>query len=117
MSLCPPPRNAICLASDQNYIDYTYVTVLSIAEHASPAQHYEVVILSSGVLEYKKKIFYRLNSENFIVRFIDMDEYVDKIIGFTGNNFVAYDNNLSSSINGNKTVFTVTFKKSNFPIL
>lgn len=77
MSLCTPSRNAICLASDQNYIDYTYVTVLSIAEHASPAQYYEVVILSSGVLEYKKKIFYRLNSENFIVRFIDMEEYVE----------------------------------------
>lgn len=75
VSLCPP-RNAICLASDQNYIDYTYVTVLSIAEHASPAQHYEIVILSSGVLEYKKKIFYRLNSENFTVRFIDMEEYI-----------------------------------------
>jgi len=76
VSLCTPPRNAICLASDQNYIDYTYVTVLSIAEHASPAQHYEIVILSSGVLEYKKKIFYRLNSENFTVRFIDMEEYI-----------------------------------------
>lgn len=32
------------------------------------------------------------------------------VVEFTGNNFVAYDNNLSSSINGNKTVFTVTFK-------
>ncbi len=32
------------------------------------------------------------------------------VVEFTDNNFVAYDSNLSSSINGNKTVFTVTFK-------
>ncbi len=32
------------------------------------------------------------------------------IVEFNGNNFVAYDNNLSSPINGNKTLFTVTFK-------
>ena len=31
-------------------------------------------------------------------------------VEFNGNNFVAYDNNLSSPINGNKTLFTVTFK-------
>ena len=31
-------------------------------------------------------------------------------VEFNGNNFVAYDNNLSNPINGNKTVFTVTFK-------
>lgn len=29
---------------------------------------------------------------------------------FNGNNFVAYDNNLSNPINGNKTLFTVKFK-------
>lgn len=32
------------------------------------------------------------------------------MVEFNGNNFVAYDNNLSSPINGNKTLFTVTFK-------
>lgn len=32
------------------------------------------------------------------------------IVEFSGNNFVAYDNNLNSPINGNVTVFTVTFK-------
>lgn len=31
-------------------------------------------------------------------------------VEFNGNNFVAYDNNLSNPINGNKTLFTVTFK-------
>ncbi len=31
-------------------------------------------------------------------------------VEFNGNNFVAYDNNLSSPINGNKALFTVTFK-------
>ena len=31
-------------------------------------------------------------------------------VEFNGDNFVAYDNNLSSPINGNKTLFTVTFK-------
>ncbi len=30
-------------------------------------------------------------------------------VEFNGNNFVAYDNNLSNPINGNKTLFTVTF--------
>ncbi len=69
-------RCAVCLASDQNYIDYTYVTVLSISEHASLDHHYEIVILSSGVLEYKKQMFYRLNSENIKIRFVDMEEYV-----------------------------------------
>ena len=73
-----PRRNAICLASDQNYIDYTYVTVLSISEHASKDNHYEIVILSSGVLEYKKQIFYELNSENFTVRFVDMEKYIEQ---------------------------------------
>ncbi|MBQ8869642.1 MAG: cadherin-like beta sandwich domain-containing protein [Oscillospiraceae bacterium] len=32
------------------------------------------------------------------------------MVEFNGNNFVAYDNNLSSPINSNKTLFTVTFK-------
>lgn len=32
------------------------------------------------------------------------------VVEFNGNNFVAYDNNLSNPINGNKAVFTVTFK-------
>lgn len=31
-------------------------------------------------------------------------------VEFNGNNFVAYDNNLSNPINGNKTLFTATFK-------
>lgn len=31
-------------------------------------------------------------------------------VEFNGNNFVAYDNNLSNPINGNKTLFAVTFK-------
>lgn len=31
-------------------------------------------------------------------------------VEFNGNNFVAYDNNLSNPIKGNKTLFTVTFK-------
>lgn len=32
------------------------------------------------------------------------------VVEFNGNNFVAYDNNLTNPINGNKTLFTVTFK-------
>ncbi|MBQ8337596.1 MAG: cadherin-like beta sandwich domain-containing protein [Oscillospiraceae bacterium] len=32
------------------------------------------------------------------------------MVEFNGNNFVAYDNNLSNPINSNKTLFTVTFK-------
>jgi len=31
-------------------------------------------------------------------------------VEFNGNNFVAYDNNLTNPINGNKTLFTATFK-------
>ncbi len=31
-------------------------------------------------------------------------------VEFNGNNFVAYDNNLSNPISGNKTIFTATFK-------
>lgn len=34
-------------------------------------------------------------------------------VEFNGNNFVAYDNNLTNPINGNKTLFTVTFKVKN----
>ena len=32
------------------------------------------------------------------------------MVEFSGNNFVAYDNNLSNPIKGNKTLFTATFK-------
>lgn len=36
------------------------------------------------------------------------------VVEFNGNNFVAYDNNLEKPVNGNVTLFTVTFKvKSN----
>ena len=34
-------------------------------------------------------------------------------VEFNGNNFVAYDNNLSNPIKGSKTLFTVTFKVKN----
>lgn len=35
------------------------------------------------------------------------------MVEFNGNNFVAYDNNLTNPINGNKALFTVTFKVKN----
>ncbi len=37
-------------------------------------------------------------------------------VEFNGNNFVAYDNNLSSPINSNKTLFTATFTVKNVPV-
>ncbi len=38
------------------------------------------------------------------------------VVEFNGNNFVAYDNNLSSPIKGNKALFTVTFKVKNVAV-
>ena len=38
------------------------------------------------------------------------------VVEFNGNNFVAYDNNLSSPIKGNKAIFTVTFKVKNVAV-
>lgn len=35
------------------------------------------------------------------------------MVEFNGNNFVAYDNNLTNPINGNKALFTATFKVKN----
>lgn len=38
------------------------------------------------------------------------------MVEFSGNNFVAYDNNLTNPINSNKTLFTVTFKVKNVAV-
>lgn len=38
------------------------------------------------------------------------------MVEFNGNNFVAYDNNLSNPINSSKTIFTVTFKVKNVAV-
>lgn len=38
------------------------------------------------------------------------------VVEFNGNNFVAYDNNLSSPINDNKALFTVTFEVKNVAV-
>ena len=70
-------RCAICLACGQNYIDYTYITVHSIAEHLAEGQHCEVVILCTGVADYKKKFFNELARPNLSIRFYSMDELAE----------------------------------------
>lgn len=69
--------NAICFACDSNYIKQTYVSVMSIVNHAVEDETYEIVILETGISEYQKKEFYLLETDNIKISFFDMQVLVD----------------------------------------
>lgn len=67
---------AICLASDDAYSKYLYVTLSSIVQNSSPENFYDIVVLSSGVSRKQEKTLKLLERENVSIRLFDMDSYL-----------------------------------------
>lgn len=72
--------HAICLASDDNYSKYLYVTLTSIVKNSSEKNFYDIVILSSGINSKNRDMFQNLSKSNISIRFFDMNKYVEKEI-------------------------------------
>ena len=69
-------RHAICFACDDKYLDKTYVCIKSIIENSTETDTYEIVILESNILEYQKKVFHSLETENIKIHFFNMNERI-----------------------------------------
>jgi len=70
-------KTAICFASDRNYLDYTFVAIQSIIEHASDDYCYDIVILGTDCAG-REEPFRSLFSKNVSVRILDMEAYIEK---------------------------------------
>lgn len=72
-------KQAICLASDENYALYAATTIQSIIANANTNTHYEIVILSSNISpETKVKIQNLSHEDNIQISFFDIDAYMAK---------------------------------------
>lgn len=68
----------ICLASDDTYMPYLSATITSIKAHRNSADCYDICILENGVSDSIKKRIQSMRCDNFSIRFINMEEYIDK---------------------------------------
>ncbi|EAH5969578.1 DUF4422 domain-containing protein, partial [Campylobacter coli] len=69
----------LCFSVDNLYIIYLYATIVSIIQHSTSDQKYEIFLLYSNLDANKVNYFYDLQRDNIFIRFIKIDEYVDKI--------------------------------------
>lgn len=68
----------VCLSADDNYAPYLLVTIASIKENKSITDKYEVYVLDGGISNNNKKHIMSLADDNFFVRFIDINPYLDE---------------------------------------
>ena len=66
----------IFFASDDNYLPFLDVTLVSLIEHASKDYFYNVYVLNTGLNEIGKNKIKRLENENFAINFVDMTDYI-----------------------------------------
>ncbi|MBQ6449973.1 glycosyltransferase family 8 protein [bacterium] len=63
----------ICFATDQNYLPFLAVTILSLRDHADPHCNYDICILNDGQLDTSRFPFDKLQTDHFKIRFLTMD--------------------------------------------
>lgn len=68
--------NVIVLASDQNYCPYLAVTIQSIIDNGKLHKNYDIVVLSSGIAEWQKDLFYAMQTDNVSIRFFEMSNFM-----------------------------------------
>lgn len=68
----------IVFATDDNFVPYLYVSLLSLITNVSTDNNYDIVILYSKINDYNISRLSQLSKENVSIRFFDMSEYMDK---------------------------------------
>lgn len=70
----------IVFASDNNYVRYLSVTILSLIENCSNKYNYDIVVLENNIAEKNKKLLFKQISEykNVSLRFVDVQKFFDE---------------------------------------
>jgi len=69
----------IFFASNDKYVPYLDVAILSIMEHASKENRYEITILKSDISDENQKKLKKHNRENFQINFFDVKEVIEPV--------------------------------------
>ncbi|MBF7045442.1 DUF4422 domain-containing protein, partial [Campylobacter volucris] len=69
----------LCFSVDNFYILYLYITIVSIIKHSTLDEKYEIFLLYNNLDIHKMNYFYELQRDNIFIKFVKIDEYVDKI--------------------------------------
>jgi hypothetical protein len=69
----------IFFASDENYLPYLTVALLSLKEHASKDYHYAVYVLNAGVSDESIKKVKKYESDNLTVEFVDVSAQMEGV--------------------------------------
>lgn len=70
---------AVCLSADNNYASYLGGTITSIKENCVSGDKYEIFILDGGIEEAHKKRLLSLADNDFSIRFVDIQPYLDEV--------------------------------------
>lgn len=74
---------AIVFAPDKNYFKYFCVALYSLIKNSSPEYKYDIVVINSDASERSKKLIEKMIPENFSLRFVNIQEYINQsLIGF-----------------------------------
>ena len=71
----------ICMATDDKYIKYLTVALQSIKENSDPEKKYDISILASKDALDNIKYIKSLNSNNFKLRIVDVERFIDNEFG------------------------------------
>ena len=69
----------IFFASDENYVPYLDVAIISIIKHASKNNNYEIIILESGISEKNKAKLLKHSKGNISISFYDTAKVIEPI--------------------------------------
>ena len=69
----------IFFASDNKYVPYLDVAILSIVTNASKDNNYEIIVLKTDISEENQNKLIKHNSDNITIRFYDVKEMLDPI--------------------------------------
>ncbi len=78
----------VCFASDDVYVKYLDVAIISIKENRNPSDNYDICILDKGISAAHRQQLLRLSEESFSIRFINISgvfaEYDESIFSVYG---------------------------------
>lgn len=78
----------ICFASDDKYVKYLDVALISVKENRNPSDNYDICILDQGISAAHRQQLLRLFEESFSIRFINIAgifaEYDESIFSVYG---------------------------------
>lgn len=70
----------IFFAADDNYMPFLSVAIGSLIDNASKEYDYKILILNSGILEENINKIKKLENDNFVIEFVNVNEKVESIV-------------------------------------